>query len=140
MRCQYKKQRKAFLFCEMKKMIDFDSSRDVVKRILAAYQLKTAKALADKWNIAASVIGSRIQRETFPADYVIKCVLDTGADLKWLCTGIGNPNVDGVKIENNAINLSSEDLEKLERIAALKKDGAITDDEYNLLKNSIFNK
>ena len=53
---------------------------------------------------------------------------------------MGNPGVEGVKIENNSINLSSKDLEKLERIAALRKDGAITDDEYSLLKNSIFNK
>lgn len=53
---------------------------------------------------------------------------------------MGNPGVEGVKIENNSINLSSEDLEKLERIATLKKDGAITDDEYILLKNSNFKK
>ena len=66
--------------------------------------------------------------------------MDTNANLIWLCTGVCNPGVEGVKIENNSINLSSEDLEKLERIAALKKDGAITDDEYILLKNSIFNK
>lgn len=121
-------------------MIQFDSSKNVIKRILSAYQLKTAKSLADKWNIAASVIGSRIQRETFPADFVVKCALDTGADLEWLCTGEGEPKIEGVIIEKKSIEVSSEDLEKLERIAALRKDGAITDDEYNLLKNSIFNK
>ena len=119
-------------------MIDFDSSKNVIKRILSAYQLKTAKSLADRWNIAASVIGSRIQRETFPSDFVVKCALDTGADLEWLCTGEGEPKIEGVIIEKKTIEFSDEDLEKLERIAALRKDGAITDDEYILLKSSIF--
>lgn len=119
-------------------MIEFDNSKNVIKRILSAYKLKTVKSLADKWDMTASVIGSRVQRNTFPSDFVIKCILDTGADLRWLCTGAGNPNVDGMNTENNAIKLSSEDLEKLERLAALKKDGAITDDEYQLLKGSIF--
>lgn len=123
-----------------KHMIEFDNSKNVIKRILSAYKLKTVKSLADKWNMTASVIGSRVQRNTFPSDFVIKCILDTGADLKWLCTGEGEPNIDGIKTEKKSIELSSEALEKLERIAALKSSGAITDDEYQLLKGSIFNK
>ncbi|WP_085165373.1 helix-turn-helix domain-containing protein [Gilliamella bombi] len=119
-------------------MIKFDNSKNVIKRILSAYKLKTVKSLADKWNMTASVIGSRVQRNTFPSDFVIKCILDTGADLKWLCTGEGEPNIDGIKTEKKSIELSSEALEKLERIAALKSSGAITDDEYQLLKSSIF--
>lgn len=121
-------------------MINFDNSRNVINRILSAYKLKTVKSLADKWNITASVIGSRVQRNTFPADFVIKCILDTGADLQWLCTGEGDPNIDGIKTktEKKSIELSSDALEKLERIAALKNNGAITDDEYQLLKGSIF--
>ncbi|OCG60784.1 helix-turn-helix domain-containing protein [Gilliamella sp. Nev3-1] len=121
-------------------MIKFDNSRNVINRILSAYKLKTVKSLADRWDITASVIGSRVQRNTFPSDFVIKCILDTGADLKWLCTGEGEPNIDGIKTEKKSIELSSEALEKLERIAALKNSGAITDDEYQLLKSSIFNK
>ncbi|MWN89893.1 hypothetical protein GQ597_04100 [Gilliamella sp. Pra-s65] len=119
-------------------MIKFDNSRNVINRILSAYKLKTVKSLADRWDITASVIGSRVQRNTFPSDFVIKCILDTGADLNWLCTGEGEPNIDGIKTEKKSIELSSEALEKLERIAALKSSGAITDDEYQLLKGSIF--
>ena len=121
-----------------KNMIEFDNSKNVIKRILSAYKLKTVKSLADKWNLTASVIGSRVQRNTFPSDFVIKCILDTGADLKWLCTGEGEPNIDGIKTEKKSIELSSEALEKLERIAALKKDNLITESEYQLLKGSIF--
>lgn len=119
-------------------MIEFDNSKNVIKRILSAYKLKTVKSLADKWDMTASVIGSRVQRNTFPSDFVIKCILDTGADLKWLCTGEGEPNIDSIKTEKKSIELSSEALEKLERIAALKKDNLITESEYQLLKGSIF--
>lgn len=119
-------------------MIEFDNSKNVIKRILSAYKLKTVKSLADKWNMTASVIGSRVQRNTFPSDFIIKCILDTGADLKWLCTGEGEPNIDSIKTEKKSIELSSEALEKLERIAALKKDNLITESEYQLLKGSIF--
>jgi len=118
-------------------MIEFDNSKNVIKRILSAYKLKTVKSLADKWDMTASVIGSRVQRNTFPSDFVIKCIFDTGADLRWLCTGEGEPNID-IKTEKKSIELSSEALEKLERIAALKKDNLITESEYQLLKGSIF--
>ena len=121
-------------------MIKFDNCKNVIQRILAAYKLKTVKSLADRWNITASVIGSRVQRQTFPADYVIKCMLDTGADLNWLCTGEGESGIDGINTEKKSIDVSIEALEKLERIAALKSSGAITDDEYVLLKNSILSK
>lgn len=120
-------------------MIKFDNCKNVIQRILAAYKLKTVKSLADKWNITASVIGSRVQRQTFPADFVIKCILDTGANPQWLCNGEGEPGIEGLEIDKKSIEVSTEVLEKLERIAALKSSGAITEDEYNLLKGSIFN-
>lgn len=120
-------------------MIEVDNCKSVVNRIMQAYKVKKAKELAEIWGISATVISSRILRNSAPYDFVLKCFIDTNADLTWLCTGIGNPNVEGIKIDNK-INLSSEDLEKLERIAALKKDGAITEDEYNLLKRSVFDK
>ena len=52
-----------------KNMIEFDNSKNVIKRILSAYKLKTVKSLADKWNLTASVIGSRVQRNTFHIRY-----------------------------------------------------------------------
>ncbi|OCG08776.1 hypothetical protein A9G13_01565 [Gilliamella sp. wkB178] len=121
-------------------MIEFDNSKNVVSRMVNAYKLKTIKALCNHFDVGMSVITNRILRNSFPAEYVIQCSLETGANLQWLCTGEGEPNIDGLKTEKKSIEVSTESLEKLERIAALKKDGAITDDEYNLLKGSIFNK
>lgn len=71
------------------------------------------------------------------ADIILKCVMETGANPQWLCTGEGDPNIDGINTEKHSIDVSIEALEKLERIAALKSSGAITDDEYQLLKGAI---
>ena len=121
-------------------MIKFDSCRNVVDRILRAYKLKTVKALCLKWGITSSVIASRIQRNTMPADIILKCVMETRANPQWLCTGEGDPNIDGINTEKKSIDVSIDALEKLERIAALKNSGAITDNEYVLLKDSILSK
>lgn len=121
-------------------MVNFDNCKNVVKRMVNVYHVKTIKALSEMLGTTVSVIGNRIARNTIPYDLIVKCSIDTGAKLEWLLNGEGEPNIEGIKTENKSIELSSEDLEKLERLATLKKEGAITDDEYNLLKNSIFKK
>lgn len=124
-----------FLFAE-NKMIEFDDCKSVVTRIMQAYKIKKAKELADQWDIAASVISSRIQRNSLPADFVLRCTLDTGANIVWLCTGQGEPGVDGVNVIKKLI-LSDDVLEKLERLNALKEKGGITEQEYNILKANL---
>ncbi|MCO6555862.1 MAG: helix-turn-helix domain containing protein [Gilliamella sp.] len=119
-------------------MIQFDSAKNIIDRMVSAYRLKTMKALCEYFGVGIGVLSNRVVRNTTPAEYIIQCALDTGANLLWLCTGEGEPNIDGIKTEKKSIELSSEALEKLERIAALKSSGAITDDEYQLLKSSIF--
>lgn len=112
--------------------------RNVIERIMTAYGVRTIKDAADLMKVSASVIGNRIHRESFPYDLVLTCILDTGVNPVWLCTGNGNPGIDKGTVERGTIAVSTEALEKLERIAALKSSGAITDDEYQLLKSSIF--
>jgi hypothetical protein len=121
-------------------MVQFDSAKNIIDRMVSAYRLKTMKALCEHFGVGISVLSNRVVRNTTPAEYIIQCALDTGANLLWLCTGEGEPNIDGIKTEKKSIELSSEALEKLERIAALKKDNLITESEYQLLKGSIFNK
>ena len=116
------------------------NTQNVIKRIVMAYNAKTIKETADLMNVTASVIGNRIHRNSFPHDLVLTCIIDTGVNPQWLCTGEGEPNIDGIITKKKSIEFSSDDLEKLERIATLKNSGSITDDEYNLLKNSIFSK
>lgn len=124
-------------FYEGEKMFFEDECKNVIYRIVKSYGLNTIKALGEKWGISAGVMASRVQRNTFPYDYVLRCALETGADIKWLCMGEGSPNIEG--LERKSIQVSVDDLDKLERIGALKKDNLITESEYQLLKNSIFN-
>lgn len=121
-------------------MIQFDSAKNIINRMISAYKLKTMKALCEYFGVGISVLSNRVVRNTIPAEYIIQCALDTGANLLWLCTGEGDPNIDGIKIDKKSIQLSVDDLEKLERIGALMKDNLITESEYQLLKNSIFSK
>lgn len=121
-------------------MIQFDSAKNIIDRMVRAYGLKTMKSLCERFGVGISVLSNRVVRNTTPAEYIIQCALDTGANLLWLCTGEGEPNIDGIKTEKKSIEFSNDDLEKLERIATLKNSGAITDDEYKLLKNSVFSK
>ena len=119
------------------KLLEFDDCKSVMSRIKKVYKFKKIKELANFLGVSPSVLSSRIQRNTMPADIILKCVMETGANPQWLCTGEGEPNIDGIKTEKKSIELSSEALEKLERIAALKSSGAITDDEYQLLKGNL---
>ncbi|MCO6549549.1 MAG: helix-turn-helix domain containing protein [Gilliamella sp.] len=112
--------------------------KKIINRLVFAYGVKTVKSLSERLDTTVSVIGNRVARNTIPYDLIVKCSIDTGANLQWILTGEGEPNIDGIKTEKKSIELSSEALEKLERIAALKSSGAITDDEYQLLKGSIF--
>lgn len=114
--------------------------KKIINRLVVAYDVKTVKALSEMLNTTVSVIGNRIARNTIPYDLIVKCSIDTGARLQWLLYGEGDSGINDNNAKSVSISISSEALEKLERIAALKKDGAITDDEYSLLKNSIFNK
>ena len=120
-------------------MIQFDSAKNIIERMVSAYRLKTMKALCEHFGVGISVLSNRVVRNTTPAEYIIQCSLETGADLHWLCTGEGEPNIDGIKTEKKSRDVSIEALEKLERLGALKKDNLITENEYLLLKNSIFN-
>lgn len=63
------------------------SVQDVVDRIAASYSVSSQKALAEALDVPANNISSWIQRESVPYKAVVKCALDTGADLHWLVNG-----------------------------------------------------
>lgn len=65
-----------------------------IDRMLEAYGFSTKQALCEQLGISASTLANRYLRDTFPADLVIQCALETGASLRWLTTG------EGVMYEN----------------------------------------
>lgn len=60
-----------------------------IDRMIEAYGFTTKQALCERLGISSSTLANRYLRDTFPADYVIQCALETGVSLKWLTTGIG---------------------------------------------------
>lgn len=61
-----------------------------IERMIDAYGCGTKTALAELLGISKGTLSNRYLRDTFPADYVIQCTLETGASLQWLVIGEGN--------------------------------------------------
>ena len=60
-----------------------------IERLVEAYGFTTRQALADHLEVSKSTLANRYLRDTFPADWIIQCALETGTSLKWLTTGQG---------------------------------------------------
>lgn len=69
--------------------------KEVIARIVEAYGFTTRIALCNQLGVSQSTMANRYARDTFPADWVIVCHLETGASLIWLSTGNGSRFVDG---------------------------------------------
>ncbi|MHA7846188.1 phage repressor protein CI [Serratia sp. D1N4] len=90
-------------------MINQDT-KAVIDRMLLAYGLKTKLALCEALDITASALANRQLRNAFPAEYVLKCALDTGASLRWLTYGQGEMFEQTVVSAPNALAVPSKKL------------------------------
>ena len=88
--------------------IDFTKGGSaVLDRILEAYGFKMKVQLADHLGIASSSMAMRYKRDIFPADIVVRCMLETGVTLEWLVTGKGKKFENG---EITALNIARQKL------------------------------
>jgi len=70
--------------------MDLDKGgRGAIERMVEAYGFTTRQALCDKLGVSKSTLATRYMRDSFPADWVIQCALETGASLRWLVSGTG---------------------------------------------------
>lgn len=60
-----------------------------IERLVEAYGFTTRQALADHLEVSKSTLANRYMRDTFPADWIIQCALETGTSLTWLTNGEG---------------------------------------------------
>ena len=68
-------------------------SAQILERLMSSYGVNTQKDLAAALDIPANNISGWTQRDRVPGNAIIKCALDTGADLHWLVTGkLANAN------------------------------------------------
>ncbi|WP_261117986.1 phage repressor protein CI [Serratia ficaria] len=68
---------------------------EVLERILSSYGFTMQKELAEKLEISSSNVGGWLLRGRVPGTVIVRCALDTGADVTWLVTGkFANSNID----------------------------------------------
>ncbi|WP_288657478.1 phage repressor protein CI [Pantoea sp. UBA6567] len=65
------------------------SSAEALDRVVEAYGFNLKVELAEHLGIASSSLSSRYKREVFPADIVLQCSIETGANIEWLISGKG---------------------------------------------------
>lgn len=87
--------------------------KEVIARILEAYGFTTRIALCNQLGVSQSTMANRYARDTFPADWVIVCHLETGASLIWLSTGVGSKFVgvnDAATVRLKCINITNGNI------------------------------
>ncbi|MBK4725054.1 phage repressor protein CI [Pantoea agglomerans] len=65
-------------------------SANVLDRVCEIYGFTTSLQLAEYLDMATSSMSARRKRGVFPADIVVQCCLETGANLEWIAKGIGS--------------------------------------------------
>lgn len=69
-------------------MSDLQSNaQEVIERLFAAYGVTTQRALSELLGVPSNNVSAWSQRNSVPGSAIIKCALDTGADLRWLVKG-----------------------------------------------------
>lgn len=85
-------------------------AKAAIERMVEAYGVKTKLALCDALGVTASALSNRQVRDSFPAEYVLKCALDTGASLRWLTYGQGEMFERNVIAAPSALSVPSKTL------------------------------
>lgn len=85
-------------------------AKSAIERMVQAYGVKTKLALCEALGITASALANRQNRNAFPAEYVLKCALDTGASVRWLTYGHGDMFEQTVVSAPNALAVPSKKL------------------------------
>lgn len=67
-----------------------ESSAEVLDRVMDAYGFTTKIQIAEHYDMAASSLSARYKRNIFPADMVVQCSIETGANIEWLTFGTGS--------------------------------------------------
>lgn len=63
------------------------NASEIIERLSSAYRVTTQRALAGALGVPSNNVSAWVQRNSVPGSAIIKCVLDTTADLNWLVTG-----------------------------------------------------
>ncbi|WP_336282631.1 MULTISPECIES: phage repressor protein CI [Enterobacterales] len=116
--------------------------REAIHRLMAAYDFKSRQQLCDHLGASKSTMANRYLRDSFPAEWVIQCALETGVSLLWLTTGQGEPstNIESKKpinlVNSNKVKHLS-DLVSPEIDRATLTGGSLVDTGKAIVDNSL---
>ena len=85
-----------------------------IHRLIAAYNFKSRQQLCNHLGASKSTMANRYLRDSFPAEWVIQCAMETGASLLWLTTGEGESRIQIKKDKNfftDQISKKNNDIE-----------------------------
>ncbi|MGB7801325.1 helix-turn-helix domain-containing protein [Buttiauxella sp.] len=70
------------------------TAQEIIERLSTSYGVKSQRELAKALDIPPNNVSAWAQRGSVPGNSIIKCALDTGADLNWLVNGeLANANL-----------------------------------------------
>lgn len=107
-------------------------AKGAVDRMLIAYGFTSRQQLCVQLGITKSTLGNRVFRNSFPADWIIQCCLETGASLLWLSTGQGEM---GITVEHDKKPIDKLIAPQIELLRL--NDGGIINDGYIILDQSL---
>lgn len=109
--------------------MDFNSGgKKVIERLVEAYGFTTRQALCDHLGVSKSTMATRYMRDIFPADWVLQCVMETGASIDWLVSGKGELTT---RSETTLTDVRTQELKNGEVISL----GTYKIDPFLLLKD-----
>ncbi|KGM25724.1 phage repressor protein [Photorhabdus luminescens] len=87
--------------------------KQAIERLVRAYGFKSRQALSDHLGVSKSTMANRYLRDSFPADWVIQCNLETSASLLWLSTGQGEMFPDGERKKESLENIIAPTIQRV---------------------------
>lgn len=116
--------------------------REAINRLIKAYNFSSRQQLCDHLSVSKSTMANRYLRDSFPAEWIIQCALETGVSLLWLTTGQGDKN-DSDAHENSFDYVNSSHIKPLSEVVAPEIDkatlegGALVDHGKVILDSSL---
>ncbi|MBS9426379.1 phage repressor protein CI [Photorhabdus caribbeanensis] len=109
--------------------------KQAIERLVNAYGFKSRQALSDHLGVSKSTMANRYLRDSFPADWVIQCNLETNASLLWLSTGQGEMFPDVEKKRESLKNIITPTIQRVKLVG-----GNLNDDAPVILDNQLITK
>ncbi|WP_445495690.1 phage repressor protein CI [Photorhabdus sp. SF281] len=109
--------------------------KQAIERLVRAYGFKSRQALSDHLGVSKSTMANRYLRDSFPADWVIQCNLETNASLLWLSTGQGEMFPDGRRKKESLENIIAPTIRRVKLVGGkLNTDSSVVLDSELIAK------